>query len=131
MSDQNTRMTTPMNRVFGLGSAKDGVEHWWMQRVTSIALLPLTVLFVIPFAQVLGGGYESVAALYANPFHALVAILFIAVNFWHLAQGLQTVIEDYVHAKAARTTLLLANTLGCGLLGVAGVFAVARLSFGA
>ena len=124
-------LKTPMNRVLGLGSAKDGVEHWWSQRISSIALIPLTILFVIPFAQTLGGGYAEMRAVYANPFHAVVAILFIAVTFWHLAQGLQVVIEDYVHGKAMRTSLLLANTLSCGLLGVAGVFAIAKIAFGA
>ena len=121
---------TPMSRVLGLGSAKDGVEHWWSQRVTSVALTPLTILFVIPFAGVIGEGYDAMRALYANPFHAVVAILFIGVTFLHLAQGLQVVIEDYVHDKGARTTLLLTNTLTCGALGVAGVFAVAKIAFG-
>ncbi|MBX2856638.1 MAG: succinate dehydrogenase, hydrophobic membrane anchor protein [Rhodobacteraceae bacterium] len=123
-------LKTPRSRVMGLGSAKDGVEHWWSQRVTSVALVPLTILFVVPFATVIGEGYDAMRSLYANPFNAVVAILFIGVSFLHLAQGLQVVIEDYVHDKGARTTLLLTNTLSCGLLGVAGVFAVAKIAFG-
>jgi succinate dehydrogenase / fumarate reductase membrane anchor subunit len=118
-----------MNRVLGLGSAKDGVGHWWSQRITSIALLPLTILFVIPFAGAVGEGYEAVRLVYADPFNAIVAALFLAVTFYHLAQGLQVVIEDYVHGKGARTVLLLANTLFCGLVGFAGVFAVLKLAF--
>lgn len=129
MSDEKTRMTTPSNIVFGLGSAKEGVSHWWLQRVSSIALIPLTLLFAIPFGQTVGDGYLAVRALYAQPFHALVAILFILTTFWHLAQGLQVVIEDYVEAKGLRTAMLLANSLLCGLLAVAGVFAVAKLAF--
>ncbi|MEL6280286.1 MAG: succinate dehydrogenase, hydrophobic membrane anchor protein [Pseudomonadota bacterium] len=122
---------TPMNRVLGLGSAKSGTEHWWAQRISSVALVPLTILFLFPFLSALGGGYEAVRAAYASPFNALVAILFIAVNFLHLQQGLQVVIEDYVHEKRSRTVMMFCNTLLCGLLGAAGVFAIAKLSFGA
>lgn len=125
-----TSIRTPMNRVFGLGSSKSGVEHWWAQRISSVALVPLTVLFLFPFVGALGQGHEAMIAVYSQPFNALVAILFLAATFWHLAQGLQVVIEDYVHAKAARTALLLANTLGCAALGVAGVFAAAKIAFG-
>ncbi|MEM9724519.1 MAG: succinate dehydrogenase, hydrophobic membrane anchor protein [Pseudomonadota bacterium] len=129
MGSEKVRMTTPANIVVGLGSAKEGVGHWWMQRVSSIALMPLTLLFVVPFGQTIGDGYEAVRALYAQPLHALIAILFILTNFWHLAQGLQVVIEDYVEHKGARTLMLLGNTMFCGLCAVAGVFAVAKLAF--
>lgn len=128
MSSSNTRLDTPMNRVLGLGSAKDGVGHWWGQRITSIALIPLTILFIIPFAGAVGEGYQVVRVVYADPLNAIVAALFFAVTFYHLAQGLQVVIEDYVHGKGARTVLLMLNTLGCGLLGFAGVFAVLKLA---
>lgn len=122
---------TPMSRVLGLGSAKSGTEHWWAQRVSSVALVPLTILFLIPFLGSLGGGYDAVRAAYANPFNAIVAILFIAVNFLHLQQGLQVVIEDYVHEKRSRTVMMFLNTLLCALLGAAAVFAIAKVSFGA
>ena len=69
---------TPMSRVLGLGSAKSGTEHWWAQRVSSVALVPLTILFLIPFLGSLGGGYDAVRAAYANPFNAIVAIPAIA-----------------------------------------------------
>ena len=128
MSEKN-RMTTPSNIVYGLGSAKEGVSHWWMQRVSAVALIPLTLLFIIPFGQTVGQGHEAVRALYAQPFHALMAILFIIVSFWHLAQGMQVVIEDYVQRKTSRTAMLLGNTLLCGLFAAAGVFAVAKLAF--
>ncbi|MGF1447174.1 MAG: succinate dehydrogenase, hydrophobic membrane anchor protein [Pikeienuella sp.] len=120
---------TPKARVTGLGSAKDGTHHWWTQRVTSVALLPLAILWAVPFAQALGVGHEAVIALYSHPFHAIVAALFIAVTFHHHAQGLQVVIEDYVHHKGWRTGLLLANTLLCGFLGFAGVFAILKIAF--
>lgn len=124
------RMDTPMRRVFGLGSAGDGTEHWWAQRVSSIALLPLTVLFVAPLIGVVGGGdHAAVTAHFADPFHAVIAILFLAVTALHLKQGLQVVIEDYVHSKFWRTAMLLGNTLGMTLLGALGVFAVAKMAF--
>lgn len=120
---------TDKQRVIGLGSAKEGSDHWWSQRLTAIALVPLTLLFIFPFARNLGADYETVRATYSNPFHAIVALLLIIVVFTHLRQGLQVVIEDYVHGKAMRTTLLLANTLLCGAFGLTGVFAVARIAF--
>jgi succinate dehydrogenase / fumarate reductase membrane anchor subunit len=120
---------TPKARVVGLGSAGGGTHHWWTQRLSSVALLPLGALWVVPFAQVLGEGREAVLALYSQPFHAIVAALFVAVTFHHLAQGLQVVIEDYVHSRAWRTSLLIANGLGNAALGVAGVFAVLKIAF--
>ena len=120
---------TDMARVTGLGSAKDGTHHWWSQRITSIALIPLTFFFVFPFARALSAPYEEVIAIYSSPFNAIMASLFIFVGFVHLMQGLQVVIEDYVHAKAMRTGLLLANTLFCWGLAFAGVFAIAKIAF--
>jgi succinate dehydrogenase / fumarate reductase, membrane anchor subunit len=122
---------TPMGRVIGLGSAKDGVEHWWSQRVTSVALIPLTLLAVIPLGSAIGAGREAVLATYANPWNAIVMILFVGVTFRHLQQGLQVVIEDYVHDKPWRTGLLLANIALCWTMGLAGVFGVARIALGA
>ncbi len=120
---------TPRARVSGLGSAGQGTHHWWLQRISALALLPLTVLFIVPFAGALGGEHSGVLALYARPFHAIVAVLFIAVAFRHLALGLQVVIEDYVHAKAWRTGLLVGNTMFCFAFGLVGVFAVLKIAF--
>lgn len=122
---------TPRQRATGLGSAGHGTGHWWAQRLTSVALVPLTPLFLFPFASALGGSHAEVLALYASPWHALVAILFIGVTAHHLQGGMQVVIEDYVHGKGWRTALLLANTFACAALGAAGIFAVARIAFGA
>jgi succinate dehydrogenase / fumarate reductase membrane anchor subunit len=123
------RYLTDRSRVQGLGTAKEGTGHWWSQRITAIALVPLAILFIFPFVRSLGAGHATVVATYSDPFHAIVAILFIAVTFYHLQQGLQVVIEDYVHGKAARTAALLANTLLTWAFGLTGVFAVARIAF--
>ena len=120
---------TPRARAAGLGSAHEGTHHWWIQRLTSIALIPLTLAFVIPFGAALGEGREAVLALYTQPFHAIVAILFIGVTFHHHQQGLQVVIEDYVHGKAWRPAALALNWMVCGALGLAGIFAVLKIAF--
>ena len=107
------------------------MHHWWSQRVTSIALIPLTLLFLFPFGRTLGGGHEAFVATYSNLWHALVAVLFIIAAFAHLQQGLQTVIEDYVPNKTQRTAALLVNMLLCWALGAAGVLSVATVLFSA
>jgi succinate dehydrogenase / fumarate reductase membrane anchor subunit len=122
---------TDYARVHGHGAAGEGLHHWWNQRITSIALIPLTLLFIFPFGRTLGGGHEAFVATYSNLWHALVAVLFIIAAFAHLQQGLQVVIEDYVAGKAARTAALLANTLLCWAFGVAGVLSVATVLFSA
>ncbi|MEM0987944.1 MAG: succinate dehydrogenase, hydrophobic membrane anchor protein [Pseudomonadota bacterium] len=120
---------TPFITARGHGSAGSGTHHWWQMRVSSVALTPLTMIAIWPFAMNLGEGREAVLAAYANPFNAIVAVLFLAVGFHHLMQGLQTVIEDYIHQKAWRTGLLLGNQMFCAAVGLAGVFAVLKIAF--
>lgn len=119
---------TDKKRVHGLGSAKDGTGHFMSQRVTAIALIPLTVLFVLPFVYNLGSGHDRVIEVYSHPVNAIIAILFFITVFTHLRLGLQVVIEDYVHRHNTRTALLIANTLFCWLFGLTGVFAVAKIA---
>ena len=120
---------TPRARVSGLGAAGHATHHWWVQRVSSVGLIPLAPLFVVPFARTLGGEHGDVLALYANPFNAIVAVLFIATVFYHLALGLQVIIEDYVHAKAWRTGMLLGTPIFCIAFGSAGIIAVLKIAF--
>jgi len=120
---------TERQRVQGLGAAGDGTHHWWRQRVTAVAMVLLTPFFLFPFVRALGSSWEDVRALYATPLHAVVAVLFVLVGFNHLQLGLQVVIEDYVHDKPLRTTLLLANMFICWALALIGVFAIARIAF--
>lgn len=122
---------TDYARVQGDGAAGEGSHHWWSQRLSSIALIPLTLLFIFPFGRTLGGGHEAFVATYSNLWHALVAVLFIIAAFAHLQQGLQTVIEDYVSSKATRTAALVANTLLCWAFAIAGVLSVATVLFSA
>lgn len=125
---QKTAYKTPRGVATGLGSAGSGVHHWWQTRVGSVALIPLGLLFVFPFASALGEGHAAVVAIYSGWFNAVVAVLFIAVSFHHLMLGLQVVIEDYVHHKAWRTGLLIGNQLFCAFFGLAGVFAVLKIA---
>ena len=120
---------TSRARVSGLGSAGLGTQHWWAQRVSSVALVPLAVLFLVPFAGALGGEHAEVLALYRHPFHAIVAVLFLGCAFYHLLLGIQVVVEDYVHDKAWRTALLLGNSMFCWTFGLAGIFAVLKIAF--
>ena len=122
---------TDYSRARGWGSAHAGTHHFWVQRVTAIALIPLTILFVFPFAGALGSGYEAVRATYQNGWNAFIAISFLIVGFWHLNLGLQVIIDDYVHSKPLRLTLTLANIILNGAFAVAGVFAVAKIAFSA
>jgi succinate dehydrogenase / fumarate reductase, membrane anchor subunit len=115
---------TDYARVQQLGAAHEGVGHWWGQRISSLALIPLTPLFVVPFGRALGGGYEAILVTYSFWPNAFVAVAFLLVGFWHLAQGLQVVIEDYVPQKSLRVGLILASTLLNGAFALAGVFAI-------
>ncbi len=121
-------MITPRARVEGLGSAKSGTEHWWGQRVTAVALAVLTPLFLVGFAKMLGRPHEEVLAFYGRPLNAILAGLFIAAAFAHLRQGLQVVIEDYVHTPALKTPALLANTLLTIAFAAAGIFSLALIA---
>ena len=120
---------TDHQRVAGLGSAKHGTEHFWMQRVTAIALAILTPFFVFTFAANIGHDHGVIAASFGSPFTAIISALFVITMFYHLALGLQVVIEDYIHNKGWRTSLLVLNSLLCLLLGFTGLFAIAKLAF--
>lgn len=125
-----TSYRTDRARAVGAGSAKEGVHHWWEQRVSAIALMILAPLFIFPFAYNLGDGYEAVRAAYHHPVNALVAIAFLTAGFLHLYQGLQVVIEDYVHSRMAQAFWLVTIRLFCASMGLIGVFSVAKIAIG-
>lgn len=124
------RYQTDRSRVEGLGSAKLGTGHFWEQRISAIALLILVPLFILPFAYNLGDGYEAVVEAYAHPVNAVIAIAFFITVFLHLFQGVQVVIEDYVHGRLGMI-LIIATRLLCTLFALIGVYAVIRISLGA
>src|SRR5579863_1307454 len=94
-----SRMRSPLGRALGLGSTKRGVEHWWVQRVTAVALIPLSLWFVAALLRQMGGGLASVHHWLGRPVPAILMVLFLITTFYHAALGLEVVIEDYVHAE--------------------------------
>ena len=123
-------MRNPLARVRGLGSAKEGVHHWWAQRLTAIALVPLTIWFVISIAGLAGVDHAGAVAWIGSAPVAVLLVLVIAAVYWHAQLGVQVVIEDYVHNEAVKLTALIALKFAAIALGVASIFAVLRLAFG-
>jgi succinate dehydrogenase / fumarate reductase membrane anchor subunit len=127
----HTPMRTPLGRAIGLGSAKEGVTHWWRQRLSALALVPLTLWFVISVIGLVGADYATFVAWVKNPMVAMLLVLLLAATFYHAALGLQVVVEDYVHGEAARITMLLLMWLLCIVFAARGILAVMKLALGA
>lgn len=108
----------------GLGSAKTGVTHWWMQRVSAVALVPLTFWFVGSLVAHLGASYESVINWLASPVSATLMMVYVAAIFYHAQLGLQTIIEDYVHSDLTKFALLVGLQFANILLAVASLVSV-------
>lgn len=124
------RIETPLARVRGLGSAKEGTEHWWMQRLTAILLVPLGLWFVsgIWWLVMQGASHDAVVNWMRGPVTATLFILFAATTFYHLKLGMQVVIEDYVHNKKMKWTMLIALSLGCFIAGACCVYSVLAIA---
>ena len=127
---KNTSIRTPLAEARGLGAAKSGTEHWWEQRLTSIALVPLTFAAVVIMIATIGRDYAGVVQLLRSPVVALIMLLFIFATTYHMKLGLQSVIEDYIHNKAVKTAALIGNTFLCIVLWLACTLALLKLSFG-
>ena len=121
-------LRSPLGRVLGRGSAGEGVGHWWVQRVTAVALLPLTTWFAWSLLTLRLQSYDEVRGWLGQPWMAVLTILLALTLAWHSKLGVQVVIEDYVHGKGAKTTLLLLSTFVHFAAAVAGVFAVLILA---
>lgn len=130
MSGSNTKMRSPMKNVRGLGSAHEGTDHFWRQRLTSVASVPL-ILFFVGFLIVMNGAsYEEVRAALSHPAIALIIAVMLVTGLVHMRIGMQIIIEDYVHAEGAKLALLMLNTFFTIAVGVVSIFALAKLSFG-
>ena len=123
-------LMTPLNRVLGLGTAKGAGEHWWLQRVTAVALLPLGLWFAFALLTLQSFDYASVSAWVREPLTSIMLLLLVVAVGYHSALGVQVVIEDYVSGKGLRAATLLASTLAHFGLTIAAVFAVLKIAFG-
>ena len=121
-------LRSPLGRVLGFGAAKEGVGHWWVLRVTAIALIPLTLWFVIALLGKPLQSYDAMRGWLGQPWVAVPTILLIATLAWHSRLGVEEIIVDYVHGKVAKTTLLLLSTFVHFGAAAAGVFAVLILA---
>ena len=123
-------MKTPMKRVRGLGSARSGTDHFWVQRLTALANIPLTIGFLCIVYAALGKDAASARAVLARPFDAFIIALFVISGAIHMKLGMQTIIEDYVHGAAMKFVLLIANIFFTILIATACLYAVLTLTFG-
>ena len=122
-------MSTPLGRVRGLGAARSGTEHFWRQRLTAVANVPLTIAFVLIVVALLGRNHAAVVQIIGSPLVAVVMLLFIISICTHMRIGMQVIIEDYVHDEGAKLLLLMANTFFVTAVGLASAFAILMLSF--
>lgn len=123
-------LRSSLGRVRGLGAAKEGVGHWWAQRLTAVALVPLTLWFVASLIGLIGADHAAFVAWVRQPLDAILMVLLLAAGFHHLQLGLQVVIEDYVHHEAARIASIIAVKFAAVLLGLGGIFSVLKIAFG-
>jgi succinate dehydrogenase / fumarate reductase membrane anchor subunit len=122
-------LRTPLNKVLGLGSAKEGPGHWWAQRLTAVALVPLTLWFAFSLLGISPADHASVAGWIAAPLNSILLILLVISLVYHSSLGLQVVIEDYVHGPV-KVLALIAVQFGHAILAVAGIYAVIVASIG-
>jgi succinate dehydrogenase / fumarate reductase membrane anchor subunit len=129
MSGNSKSIRTPVAKVRYLGSARSGTRHVWHMRLTSLALVPLTIGFVWLVLTVVGKDQGVVRAVLGQPLAAVLLLLFIPTSVYHMMIGMQTIIEDYVHSEHVKAFFLFANTFFSAIVGVACVYAILRLSF--
>lgn len=130
MASRRNDMRTPLGRVRGLGSAREGTEHFWRQRLTAVANVPLVLFFVGLLVSLNGAGFAETRAVLANPLVALTLLLVLLSALYHMRLGMQVVIEDYIHGELLKVVLIMFNTFFAVAVGVASAFALIRIAFG-
>lgn len=124
-------MRTPLKNARRLGSAKEGADHFWMQRLTGVSNLVLAIFLIWLLASLAGADHAEVKATLASPLVSLPLLLLIVSAMVHMRLGMQTIIEDYVHGEGAKIACLMLNTFFTVVVGAASAFAVLRLTLGA
>jgi len=123
-------LRTPLGRVRGLGAAKTGVHHWWAQRITAVALVPLMLWLVASLISLAGASYDDVLRWVASPLTSTLLIALILTLFHHAQLGLQVVLEDYVHCPWIQVPAQIAVRYACVLLALTGVLSVLKIALG-
>jgi len=124
------RYRTPLSIARGLGSAKDGLGHWWMQRLTAVGLVPLVLWFVVSMISLSGQGRPEVVTWLKSPHHSVLLSLFLITSLYHANLGLQAIYEDYIQARWLQLSARIATAFAAVFLGFSGVFALLGLAFG-
>ena len=123
-------LRAPLGSALGRGAAKTGVHHWWVQRLTAVALVPLGIWFVVSLLSLPSLGYSAVSAWMSQGWTAVLLILFVLTLAWHSQLGVRVVVEDYVHGAGPKSALLVLVTYLHVIAAAAGVFAVLRVALG-
>ena len=123
-------LRTPLARARGLGSAKEGVHHWWMQRLTALALVPLALWFAASVVGLIGADHAAMVAWLQSPLAVVLLIGLIVATFYHAALGMQVIYEDYIEPHGVRILVDVATKFLCFALAVASIYSVIKLSFG-
>ncbi|MDI1226402.1 MAG: succinate dehydrogenase, hydrophobic membrane anchor protein [bacterium] len=120
---------SPFDHTQGLGSAREGVGHWWIQRLTAVALVPLTLWFTASLIARAGDDYNAFILWLRAPFTVVLMVLLLVALFYHMALGLRVVVEDYVHTNGVKLAAIVLIYFGCFTLAVAGIIASLSVGF--
>ena len=126
MADKGMR--TDLGRVRGLGTAKEGVHHWWMQRLTAIALIPLTLWFIISIATLNNASYIETVNWLSTPLVSIFMIILVSATLYHALLGVQVVVEDYIHQEGFKFLLLIGLKFIFLVLGVVAIFSLLKIA---
>jgi len=126
----NSDLRTPLSRARGLGSARAGVHHWWAQRITAVAMIPLVAWFAISLIMMSGADYNVVRAWISSPVVMVLLTLTFVIGLHHGQLGMQVVIEDYVHNDGMKLALIVSMRFIAVFFGLAAIVAILRIGFG-